>query len=348
MTPTANPQSRGIDLARVTPWLVDNVGDVTPPITATLIAGGRSNLTFRLTDAAGRSMVLRRPPTGHVLATAHDMSREFTLISALHPTPVPVPRPLGLCTDESVNDAEFYVMDYVEGVVLDGPEAAREITERARRDSGPDLARVASELHAVDIDAVGLGDLAKREDYLARQLRRWHKQYKSVESRELPAVDEAHALLVEQAPPQRYTGIVHGDYRLGNVLVNREDGTVQAVLDWELCTLGDVLADVGWMLAYWSNAEESVDGVAALPTAVPGFASRDELLSVYAERTGRDVSDMPYYVAFAQWRMACIMEGVYARFKAGVMGDQADVDVEALGAMTGARAEAAVRTLRQR
>jgi aminoglycoside phosphotransferase (APT) family kinase protein len=339
-------QLRGLDLDRVTPWLVDHVPGVKGPITARLIAGGRSNLTFQLTDAAGRNLVLRRPPTGNVLATAHDMGREFRLISALHPTPVPVPAPLGLCTDESVNDADFYLMDFVEGVVVDGPIAAEKLDEPARREAGLDLARVAAALHAVDVDEVGLGDLAKREDYLGRQLRRWSKQYKSVESRSIPAVDEAFERLSAQAPPQRYTGIVHGDYRLGNVLVGAADGRVKAVLDWELCTLGDVLADVGWMLAYWATSTDDAAGlVAPYPS---GFVSRAEMLDRYAADTGRDLSDMPFYVAFALWGMACIMEGVFARFKAGVMGDQSDVDVEALGSLTVERAEAAVATLRDR
>ncbi len=343
--PGDSSQPRGVDLTRVTPWVTDHVPGVTPPLTAQLIAGGRSNLTFGLTDASGRRIVLRRPPLGNVLATAHDMSREFRLISALHPTPVPVPPPLGLCQDAGVNDADFYLMEFVDGVVLDTLDKAAGMSEQARHAVGLDLAHVAALLHDVDVDAVGLGDLAKRADYLGRQLRRWHKQYESVESRDIPAVTEAHRRLVEARPEQRYTGIVHGDYRLGNVLVSPQTGQLQAVLDWELCTLGDVLADVGWMLAYWTEPGEASGVTLEATTAPSGLAIRQDLLDAYAKETGRDVSDMPYYVAFAQWRMACIIEGVYARYRAGVMGDQPDVDVEAFGQMTVLRAEAALQTL---
>lgn len=334
----------GVEPDRVTAWLTEHVPGVAPPLRFELIAGGRSNLTFLLTDAAGRRLVLRRPPLGHVLATAHDMGREYRVISALDPTDVPVPRPLGLCTDGMVNDGEFYVMDYVDGLVLDGPERAASLPPAARRAAGLDLARVAGALHGVDVDAVGLGDLARREDYLHRQLRRWKRQYDAVASRSIPEVAAVHDLLWAQAPPQRYTGVVHGDYRLGNVLVSATDGRLAAVLDWELCTLGDVLADVGWMLAYWDPGDD-VSLAGELPTSVPGFASAAELLAAYAAATGRDTSDIPYYIAFAQWRMACIMEGVYARFRAGVMGEQAEVDVDSLGAVAVARAQASLATL---
>lgn len=316
-------QLRGLDLDRVTPWLVDHVPGVKGPITARLIAGGRSNLTFQLTDAAGRNLVLRRPPTGNVLATAHDMGREFRLISALHPTPVPVPAPLGLCTDESVNDADFYLMDFVEGVVVDGPIAAEKLDEPARREAGLDLARVAAALHAVDVDEVGLGDLAKREDYLGRQLRRWSKQYKSVESRSIPAVDEAFERLSAQAPPQRYTGIVHGDYRLGNTMfAPGAPARLSAVFDWELATIGDPLADLGYLAATYPEPgdEGPIFSLASVATR-PGFPSRAELIARYEEASGRSMRDFRWYATLALWKSAIFLEGSYKRLLAGTTDD---------------------------
>ena len=290
------------------------------PLRFELITGGLSNLTYRVTDAEGRRWVLRRPPLGHVLATAHDMGREHTIISALGPTPVPVPPVVGLCTDDAVNGAPFFVMDFVDGRVVRDVEQARMLAPEARAAAGRNLIDVLADIHAVDVDAVGVGDLGRREAYLERQLRRWNRQWEATRTDDLPLVDEVHDRLVAAIPDQGPATIVHGDYRLDNCLLG-EDGSVRAVLDWELCTLGDPLADVGLMLDYW--VEPGSAPAPGLPTAttLEGFASKAELLDRYAERSGRDVSMMGYYQAFGYWKLACILQGVIVRYAAGAMGE---------------------------
>jgi aminoglycoside phosphotransferase (APT) family kinase protein len=313
------------DPRAVAAWLRSQGIEVETPLHVEQIAGGRSNLTYRLTDAAGATWVLRRPPTGHVLATAHDMRREWQFISAFHPTPVPVPEPVALCEDESVIGAPFYVMGFVDGVVVSDHERARSLTEDARSLVSYDLVDVLAKLHAVDVDQAGIGTIGPREDYIARQLRRWNKQweatYEQAGLQDIPAA-ELHAKLAAAAPPQTRVAVVHGDYRLGNVLTSPE-GTVQAVLDWELAALGDPLADVGWMLSGWTEPGEETSSVlvAQSPTDIPGFASRAALAERYAELTGTDVGQLDYFIAFAHWRAACILAGVAARYLAGVMGD---------------------------
>jgi aminoglycoside phosphotransferase (APT) family kinase protein len=316
-----------IDLPRVTEWLVEHTPPVEPPLSVEPVAGGRSNLTFLVTDAAGRRLVLRRPPMSHVLATAHDMGREHRIISALSPSPVPVPDALGYCDDESVNGRPFYVMGFVEGHVLrTAADVEAALDEDGRRAAAADLVDVLVRLHEVDVDAVGLGDLGRREGYVERQLRRWHGQFHRSQDQEreagvfrpAEAVDEVHALLSGRVPAQQGVAIAHGDYRLDNTIVG-DDGRVRAVLDWELCTLGDPLADVGTLLVYWADGS-SRSRMAA--TGLPGFPSRDELAAAYAARSPLDLSPLPYYVALGHWKLACIMEGVYVRYASGAMGDQ--------------------------
>ncbi len=324
----AEPEVRGIDAARVTDWLCKHVGELAPPLRFERIPGGHSNLTYRVSDNEGRLCVLRRPPLGAVLATAHDMGREHRIISALAQSDVPVPPALGLCKDESVNGAPFYVMDFVEGDVLaTAQDALAHTSEQQRGPIGESLIDVLTRLHAVDIDAIGLGDLARREDYLGRQLRRWHTQWERSKTRELPDMDKAYHLLLERRPEQQGATIAHGDYRLGNMITR--DARIVAVLDWELCTLGDPLADVAYLVNHWIEPGErgaALRGGAGAPSAVPGFPDRDELLRRYRERTGRDLGGIDYYCAFQFWRSAAIVEGVLARYLKGVMGGDADTD----------------------
>jgi len=316
----------GIDDAPVSDWLVRNIDGAVAPFRFDLIAGGRSNLTYRVTGGDGSRFVLRRPPLGHVLATAHDMAREHRVIAAVGTTGVPVPRALGLCTDEAVNSAPFYVMSYVDGVVLDSIEKGESMTLELRRATSFHLIDVLADLHAIDIDAVGLGNFAKREGYVERQVKRWSMQWENSKTRELPAIDEVAATLRERMPVQRGVSIAHGDYRLGNCLTDVSAGRIAAVLDWELCTLGDPLADVGYLGVYWFDGDRATARTND-PTAAGGFASYDELLERYATTTGRDLSGIDYYVAFSCWRLAVISEGVYARYLHGAMGEQ-DFDFE--------------------
>ncbi len=320
---------QGIDEAPVGEWLTANIPGAEPPYRYELIAGGRSNLTFRVFDGAGTQMVLRRPPLGHVLATAHDVAREHTIIAAVGKTDVPVPPALGVCTDESVNGAPFYVMGFVPGVVLDSVEKAEALAPALRPSTSFNLIDVLADLHAVDIDAIGLGNLAKREGYIERQVRRWSSQWENSKTRELPAIDEVARRLAANLPEQRGVSIAHGDYRFGNCLIDVDAGKVNGVLDWELCTLGDPLADVGYVGVYWNDGNE-INARANDPTWAGGFPTYPELLERYASRTGRDLSGIGYYVAFGAWRLAVIGEGVYARYLHGAMGDQEGIDLDSM------------------
>ena len=316
---------RGIDEPNVSNWFAANIEGAVGPFTYDLIAGGRSNLTFRVTDANGAAYVLRRPPLGHVLATAHDMAREHRIMAAVGKTDVPVPTMLGLCTDPAVNGASFYVMSYVDGAVLDGLAKGEALAPDLRRQVSEHLIDVLADLHSADIDAIGLGDLARREGYLERQLKRWTTQWENSKTRELPAIDEVVRRLRDHMPAQQGTVIAHGDYRFGNCLTDVVNGRIAAVLDWELCTLGDPLADLGYLGVYWRRQGSIL--VSNDPSGADGFPEYDELVARYAERTGRDVSGIDYYVAFSYWRLAVISEGVYARFLHGAMGDQ-QVDLD--------------------
>ena len=314
----------GIDEAGVASWFAAQIAGAVPPFRYELIAGGHSNLTFRVQDDNGNVYVLRRPPLGQVLATAHDMEREHRVVSAVGQTAVPVPATLGVCEDVEVNGAPFYVMAYVEGAVLHSDIEAALITPKDRMNLSREVVEVLAELHSVEPDEIGLGDLAKREEYLSRQLRRWSRQWEQSKTRELDTMEEVQRLLEQHMPTQIGSTIVHGDYRLGNMLV--DSGSIRAVLDWELCTLGDPLADVGYLLNNWVDPDETPAGSSA-PTLAGGFATRDQLLKWYERASGRDISQVGYYRAFSYWRLAAIVEGVLNRYLQGAMGNQEDVDV---------------------
>jgi len=317
----------GVDVERVTAWFESNIDGAKAPLDFDLIAGGRSNLTFKVTDATGANYVLRRPPVSNVLATAHDMSREHRIISALQETPVPVPPALGFCDDAEVNGAPFYVMGFVDGHILrDSGTAERVLTPAQRRVAGESLIDVMVAIHAVDVDAVGLGDLGRKEGYIQRQLKRWYGQFEQSKSRDIPAMDELHAFLNERVPEQQGATIVHGDYRLDNTMIG-DDGRVNAVLDWEICTLGDPLADLGLLSVYWTDPDDVGAALGVSATALDGFPRRADLIARYAEKSGRDTSQLDFYVAFGYWKLACILEGVYARYAAGAMGgDRSNFD----------------------
>jgi aminoglycoside phosphotransferase (APT) family kinase protein len=336
----------GIHEARVTAWLADVIPDLQPPLQFSLIQGGHSNLTYMCKDAAGASYVLRRPPLGHVLESAHDMGREHKIIHALQEADVPVPKTWGLCKDVEVNDAPFYVMGFVDGKVLNDSVVGQTIPESDRRGIGFDVMEILSRLHAINPDDVGLGDLGRKDAYLERQLKRWNKQWAASKTHEIPEMEESARLLAEDMPEQIGTAIVHGDYRLGNMIV--KDDKVLAILDWELCTLGDPLADVGYLLNNWvSPGEIETREGDQSPTAVGGYPTRDELCEVYANNTGRDLSQINYYRAFAHWRLAAIGQGVYKRYLMGAMGKDREVDLDKQKEGVSIRAQAALALLQK-
>lgn len=335
----------GLDIDRATQWLAHHVPSLTPPLRATRFVGGHSNITYRIDDAIGRSAVLRRPPVSHTLSSAHDVLREHRIMSALAATAVPVPAMLAACTDASVIGAPFFVMSTVPGhVVRDAAAVTELLTPDARRRVSESLVDTLAALHDVDIDAVGLGDLAKRESYIERQLKRWYGQFTEQRTRDLPLLDDVHARLAARVPQQHGAAIVHGDYRIDNCILD-DSGNVAAVLDWELCTLGDPLADVGIMLAYYTGPGDAPSPWQSQPSRADGFLDRRDLAERYGRRSGRDVSQIDFYVAFAYWKVACIIEGVYARYVGGALGTRSEDEIAPFVTQVDAALRAADETL---
>jgi aminoglycoside phosphotransferase (APT) family kinase protein len=341
---SADPE--GIQVAEVTAWLRTRVPTLRAPLRFSLIAGGRSNLTYQVTDADSRVWVLRRPPLGHVLATAHDMEREYRIVAALASTDVPAAPLVGLCADETVNGAPFYVMEFVDGIVVRDQDEGSALEPDVRRRASSSVVDALCTIHAIDPDIVGLGELGRKELYLGRQLKRWYGQFESSACTDVQLVHDLHSYLSKDMPEQGPATIVHGDYRLDNCMLT-DSGDVLAVLDWELCTLGDPLADVGLLLAYWSEPGDRFAAVAGSATQVEGFASRPQLIERYAEGSGRDLSRINYYTAFGYWKVACIMAGIYTRRIGGAMGttDPGDVDVETFRTQVRSMAEMASEIL---
>lgn len=322
------PGPEGIDATNVTRWLADRV-DITAPLRFDLIAGGRSNMTYTVTDADGRRFVLRRPPMGELLPSAHDMAREHRLMDALRDSPVPVPRLVGLCQDGEVNGRDFYVMHFLDGVIVRDIEIGRTIEPEARTAMSEDLVDTLVALHRVDIDEVGLGDLARRSGYIERQIRRWSGQWEKSKTRDIPLIDRVRDTLAERMPQEARTTIAHGDYRLSNCMME-PSGPVTGVLDWELCTLGDPMADLAGLLGYWHDPAESGEVTGDNETTgLPGFLSQGEMAGRYAEEMGVSLTQVDYYRGFASWRLACIAEGVYGRYLNGQQGSQdEDLDLD--------------------
>ena len=310
----------GIDAAGMAAWFAAHVPGAEQPLRYERIAGGHSNLTYRVSDAGGHEWALRRPPMGKTLSSAHDMAREHRVVSAMAGTGVPTAPLVGLCEDEAVNGAPFYVMEFVRGPVLRGVAEAEAAfpDEDDRRAIGLRVADTLAAIHAVDPDAVGLGDLGRREDYVARQLRRWYGQWEKSKTRELPAIDRVHERLAARIPAQVGASIVHGDYRLDNMIL-ADSGEVAAVVDWELCTLGDPLADVGTLMAYWPERDDPIS-LGEPANLAPGFPTRAELAARYAESSGRDLTEIDFFTALGYWKLAIILEGVMGRYVSGGYG----------------------------
>ncbi len=305
----------GLDLDRLRELLErERPGLLGGPLSGRLIEGGRSNLTYTVTDGAS-TWVVRRPPLGHVLATAHDMKREHRVISALHPTSVPVPRPVLLWEDEEVLGAPFYVMEYVEGTPYRTAGQLAPLGPERTRKAVLNLVDTLVDLHAVDPAEVGLEDFGRPEGFLDRQLRRWGKQLDASRNRELTGIDELHAALGRELPVSPAPTVVHGDYRLDNALIS-DDESVRAVLDWEMSTLGDPLTDLGLLVMY-SSPLGMPDSPVSTTAEAPGHPTPAELIERYAARSGRDVAAVSWYTAFAWFKLAVILEGIHYRYTLG-------------------------------
>jgi len=355
----------GLDTERVGTWLEAHCG-LQQPVRVETIVGGRSNLTSVVTDAAGRRVVVRRPPLSGVLASAHDVVREGRIMAALADTPVPVPVVLGIEDDATVLGAPFLVTAFVDGIVVRDGTVASTLTATQRSDLGRVAVEALAAVHAVDVDAVGLGDLARRDGYLARQLKRWRAQLEGGSDRALPVLDELGGALAAAIPEQVGVSLVHGDFRLDNLMVDvgPGDGTagassVRAVLDWELATLGDPLADVGTLLAYWGvpahDDRPASVLIPELPTALAGFPGPGALVAGYAAARGLDPEALAErlrpYLSFAWFRIACILEGVRVRTVSGAYGalsDAARREAELLGHLVPSIAERAIAVLSRR
>ncbi|MFF2082790.1 phosphotransferase family protein [Nocardia sp. NPDC058176] len=301
-----------VDPVAVAGWL-DSLGiEHKAPLRFTRIGLGQSNLTYLLTDAAGRRWVLRRPPLGHLLASAHDVVREARIMAALEATAVPAPRILGVGTDPALAEVPLVLMEFVDGQVIDTMDVIRSLTPRRRRAIALSLVRTLAQIHAVDIAAVGLTELASHKPYAQRQLKRWGGQWEQSKTRELPALDDLTRRLVAAIPEQREITLVHGDFHLRNIIADRDSGDLVGALDWELSTLGEPLADMGSLLAYWTEPGEDTGGDFPA-SSLPGFPTRAEMAEVYLAETGRDPAALRYWHVFGLWKLAVIAEGVMRR-----------------------------------
>ena len=335
----------GVDVDRLAPWFAAHVRDATgAPLHAELIAGGRSNLTYVLDDG-DHAWVLRRPPLGHVVETAHDMRREYRVIEALGGTDVPVPAVYAFGADESLIGAPFYVMERVDGRVLRTRQDAEALPPNEARACSEALVDVLARLHSVDPAAVGLGDFGRPDGFLARNVARWGKQWQANKTRDLPALEEVARRLDDALPESGPAGIVHGDYRLDNTMLDRHDaGRIAAVLDWEMSTLGDPLTDLGLLLVYWGGGEQLAVLTAQGLGDIPGFLTRDEVVARYAARSGRSITHLDFYVVFAMYKLAIIVEGIHARY---LMGKTLGEGFSAMGGMVDALAEQALDVARR-
>ena len=306
-------ETPGLDTERLADWLEGRVA-LSGPLTASVIAGGKSNLTYEVGDGT-RTYVVRRPPLGHVLATAHDMTREHRVMSALTDTAVPVPRTYALCEDDEVLGAPFYVMEKVEGVPYRQAEELSPLGEERTRRISEGLVDTLAALHEVDPATVGLDDFGRPEGFLERQVRRWRPQLESSHTRDLPDAEALHERLATRVPTQSADGIVHGDYRLDNVLTDDRDRAA-AVIDWEMATLGDPLTDLALMVLYHRLAD-LVGPAVADASAAPGFLSESEVLERYAAGSSRDLDHLDWYLGLAAYKLAAILEGIHYRYRQG-------------------------------
>jgi aminoglycoside phosphotransferase (APT) family kinase protein len=301
----------GIDPAAVAGWIERLGFAFADPLSFERVGLGQSNLTYLVRDADNRKWVLRRPPLGQLLASAHDVAREARILSALQDTAVPTPKVYGLTRDP--DDVPLLLMEYVDGLVIDQIAKAESLTPQRRRQIGLSMAKTLAKIHAVDINEVGLADLASHRPYAQRQLKRWAQQWELSKTRELPDLEDLTRRLLAAAPARQELALVHGDFHLRNVITSHKSGEVVAVLDWELSTLGDPLADMGSLLAYWPDPGEDDWAGDFAAAALEGFPKRAEMTAVYLSETGRDAATLKYWHALGLWKVAIIAEGVMRR-----------------------------------
>lgn len=309
----ARPVLPGIDTEVVSSWIAGLGIDAVSPIRFAPLGDGKSNLTYLVTDAAGSRWVLRRPPLGNLLPSAHDVAREHRILSRLVDTPVPIPRPVALREADAELDAPLLLMEHVPGLVVDSEASLATVSLERRHAIGISLARTLATIHAVDLAAVGLDDLASHKPYALRQLKRWRRQFEDSKTREIPLISDLADRLESNVPEQQEVTLVHGDYHLLNVITDPASGSVRAILDWELCTLGDPLADLGTLLAYWPQADDPVPPTPSPFPARPGFPNRRELVDAYARSADRDVGAIGFWETLGCWKVAVIGEGVLRR-----------------------------------
>jgi aminoglycoside phosphotransferase (APT) family kinase protein len=336
----------GLDLEALAAYLGPRVGGLAGALRGEVIAGGRSNLTYTVDDGE-RRFVVRRPPLAHVLPTAHDMAREYRVLAALQDTGIPVPHVIALCEDESVIGARFYVMEWIDGhVIRDVLPAEFPDSPETRRAMSSALIATLLQLHAIDPDAVGLSDFGHPEGFLSRQVRRWWQQWEASKTRDLPSIEALRRRLDETVPVPSAPGIVHGDYRIDNVMYAPADPShIVAVIDWEMCTIGDPLCDVGLLCVYWADDESEAAARTLHGRAITvedGFFKRADLLRDYAAGTQRDLTSLDWYIALGAYKLAIIAEGITARF---LMGMTVGEGFETMGEMVPAIVESGLVAL---
>mgnify|MGYP001462802426 FL=1 len=286
---------------------------------------GRSNITFKIFDDSN-SFVLRRPPFGLKLESAHNMGREYKILKVLNKNGLRVPKPLYLYDKKELSSDDFYIMEFIEGETIANYQVADSYDQIQKKIITESFIKALTEIHNFDVISSELSDLGKHEDYVVRQINRWNKQFQSQKVREIKELESATNLLLENIPSQQTVGIVHGDYRLDNVRVNNNE--VTAVLDWELCTLGDPLADIGTVIASWNTKKEKDSPFIYSPTLSDGFPSRKDVIELYLNNSNLDLKDIEFYTRLSYWKHAMIMEGVYIRYSMGSYGKTNENEIE--------------------
>ena len=304
---------------------ISSVVDISEDFNFEQFKVGRSNITFKIFDDAN-SFVLRRPPFGLKLESAHNMGREYKILKVLSENGLRVPKPMYLYNKKELSVDDFYIMEFIEGETIANNQIADEFNEIQKNTITESFIKVLSEIHNFDVISSELNDLGKHEDYVERQINRWNKQFQSQKVREIKELESATKLLLDNIPSQQTVGIVHGDYRLDNVRV--KDNQVAAVLDWELCTLGDPLADMGTVVASWNTKQEKDSPFIYSPTLSGGFPTRKNVIELYLNNSDLDLSDIEFYARLSFWKHAMIMEGVYIRYSMGSYGKTNENEIE--------------------